>query len=427
MALHVLRPLYTRVRALYGFLMFEYAAYFRCRHVRDLEIETTIGPHSEWPPTPEFLVVLERVASVLKHCNNLYALFLERHAIKLFNNTAIIEAIGTLRSIHVVSIAAGGEEFENSEATPLLRSISSPTAVVSLFNSICPDPSDMVSVSGTFAHMSSSLKCLDLGLSVWDPQPDIVFDKLVTLSTNIMGDIQDINTAVLFHMFPNLQFLSLEYSGLRPPNFEERTELSRRMNVQSQRRQSWTNLHTVRAEVCVLYALGLTCPVRHVELIDRLSSGVDSSDMDRWATVLKDCNATAATVQVATQDRKLERLPSIVPTTRTITRLILRIPMRIPVHKDIIVGSSCCSYLLSPIQFSDTMSAEEYHQAHPSNSSDIFSPYAFLGHTGTYNGGHPARKKAKRGCHEVLRLARTHRHGQDLCYIRTFASHHRVP
>ncbi|KAI0093831.1 hypothetical protein BDY19DRAFT_989366 [Irpex rosettiformis] len=147
-------------------------------------------------------------------------------------------------------------------------------------------PADFIKA---FSGVKETLVQLILRDAVWEVHYDIVYPKLTTL---IMWDPQECTVQSLITSFPNLRHLSVVVRSRGddendPFGWIEDFDAERGANMATQARDgSWTHLETVRGDINILYALGLSCRVQNLHI--RMDGPeISEDDTDRYLLVVE--------------------------------------------------------------------------------------------------------------------------------------------
>ncbi|KAI0078001.1 hypothetical protein K474DRAFT_1706876 [Panus rudis PR-1116 ss-1] len=169
-----------------------------------------------------------------------------------------------------------------------------------------------------------------------------IFGKLQCLLTG-HTPLAEFDTRRLTRMFPKIRYLSLggslqdivHYHEIDPA-LNSRLQTLHSNNIRHRFPHLWRSLDTVRCgDVGVLYALGLTCPIRHIELDEPL--GGCHSQLAMWTTALRDCEASAISVTVNSTSYDLSRTLFPIPPNQPLTHLNLAIKIESGVSMDTIM------------------------------------------------------------------------------------------
>ncbi|KAI0074650.1 hypothetical protein K474DRAFT_1665177 [Panus rudis PR-1116 ss-1] len=329
------------LRDLYSFCEFmEADAGSRCRLMRSLFVNSRLSPApGNWySPYPTLL----RLANVLKQCSNLTTLILHNQIPALFAFfKEIPKALGTLTSLRHVELASREDEGFLSYTTTahtILSNIHSPLAVVSVDNGSMYrhdwDDLDDLILELTIPRFSSSLELLHVGhpLFMNGSFPECPKVKCLSIECPYPDTIE------IYHFrtgFPNLQFLSLgtmtseslawflepvDEVAMDAPN--NRMQLFWSSNRDYQRQHgSWDELDTVSGEIHTVYALALTCHVRHID-VSYFEN--DPSHFILWQSILDNTKPSAVSLDFNLSG-DLRRLPFITSGSTSLTHMHLDI------------------------------------------------------------------------------------------------------
>ncbi|KAI0072674.1 hypothetical protein K474DRAFT_1726014 [Panus rudis PR-1116 ss-1] len=265
-----------------------------------------------------------RVAAVFEHCTNLDTLVLFLRGSTNFYKDLWNSSAALRSRVQRLLI----NEIKNKEEVELLLETVSPHLTVLSLRQTLPehDPVGQWDVT----RFAATLECLNIGIYEFGFGPGIVFPRLKTLCTAVIHRCDGLSITQYLTRFPNLRFLSL--GSCRTYTSGEgfhQLALIREKNIATQARgRSWKELHTLDGPLSLLYAMGITCPVKHVQLDRFLQDIPGENHLDMWIATLEGCHAIAATLAVDTRSFAPDRLPSIVPPNGQITRLNLIIEIR---------------------------------------------------------------------------------------------------
>ncbi|KAI0074636.1 hypothetical protein K474DRAFT_1699557 [Panus rudis PR-1116 ss-1] len=340
--------------------------YARCRYMRSLCISV-----EGFQRYVDLAPLLPRLACVLRKCTSLARLSL--HGLSYWFHALVpevFEAISTLPSLRHIDTYEKDNDLR--PALIVLQRLS-PSSLVSLslrnggtewdLNYGAIVPYDMESLP---KEIVSSLELLHIPSSGFNAAMNVIYPNLKTFITQYQ--FNNLSVDPLVHVFPKLQYVScghLSHSDVLLSELQTNTshqsqhwrslQAERERNLQNQEIRRWASLDTVRAgDIFALYGLAINCPVRHVQLGGFLNEG----QLPLWRTVLQDCSASAATVQITTKSFNLEAPPFIIPPTGLITHLDLKVSIeKVLSQEDLLdnilqlVGSAPLTYLALTIEW----------------------------------------------------------------------------
>ncbi|KAI0080921.1 hypothetical protein K474DRAFT_43892 [Panus rudis PR-1116 ss-1] len=273
---------------------------------------------------------MDRFSTVLEHCRNLHSLSLPDGELWLYYGpTSIPRALRALTSMRDLELTLVDDydatlQLLSNLDLPNLQAISVQHDKDYLHNTdnrIIGNPFEILHNQRSTLEVIRFGPCLPESSShIYPMAKTIVFSCLA---------IENINTSALMHSLPNLQRLSL---GYLPPHQEDLDRLGRHgeevlarvhlRNIVHQRDlHLWRQLDAVRGDVLALYALALTCPVRHVQIEESITPGL----IPFWTKTLDACRPSAVTMQIDMERFGIKQLPSIISQTaaKGITHLLV--------------------------------------------------------------------------------------------------------
>ena len=259
------------VRKLHAFVFADLAG--RAPHIHALDISARI---SSLPiPTRESMAVIaDQFIALLDYSRSLAWLQLSINEQPFLRHASVLSAIARLRSLRTLTIQSC-----NNNLPSWLHTLQSPLTALSIAD-YHGSPRTLALVASSIARFAPSLVCLKLARLQFTLLPIPVIQTFTTLRSLTLDHTEGLpELDTLISLFPNLDTLSWGVMLHHSP--DHALTSARNRNHQVQERQAWRYLHWVACETEMLYALGLSCPIRHLI--------VDNSPAGLWNDILAKC------------------------------------------------------------------------------------------------------------------------------------------